>query len=86
MDHFAVDDDRTIGTKTKPHTVRLDGQNPHFDFAAKKHLPAVLLQGGRDSDTVASLDGEEGPAVLYAADNDTLTSAVDVNLFAGSQS
>jgi len=86
VDHFAVDDDRTIGTKTKPHTVRLDGQNPHFDFAVKKHLPAVLLQGGRDSDTGASLDGKKGPAVLYAADNDTFASAVDVDFLAGLKS
>jgi len=86
VDHFAVDDDRTVGVKAEPHTVAFDGQNAHFDFAGKEHLPAVLLQGGRDSDTVAILDGEEGPAVLYAADNDTLAPAVDVDLFAGLKS
>jgi len=86
VDHFAVDDNRAVGGESEPHTVAFDGQNPHFDFAAKKHLPAVLFQGGRDSDTVTSLDGKERPAVLDASDNDSLASAVDVDLFAGLKS
>jgi len=85
VDHFAVDDNRAVGGESEPHTVRLDGQNPHFDFAVEKHLPAVTFQGGVNF-VAARFDGKERPAVLRAADNDALTPAVDVDLFAGLKS